>query len=210
VLAANIAGLLEPSRAVDVAARLPPEFLADVAIELDPRRATDVIAQIPPAQITAVTRELVAREEYVTMGRFVGHLPDPSVKAALSELDDRSLLRVGFVLEQKQRIDHVLGLLDPARYDGLIEAAGDGLWAQALDVLSYLGKTRRKKLVEIAIDKGAPVLESLVQAADQHDMWDAVLELEAVISPARRDGFIAFIDERHPELRPKLESRRRS
>ena len=208
VLAANIAGLLEPSRAVDVAAKLPPEFLADVGIELDPRRATDVIARIPPAQIAAVTRELVSRGEYVTMGRFVGHLPDASVEAALTELDDQSLLRVGFVLEEKQRIDHVISLLDPARYDGLIEAAGDDLWAQALDLLSYLGKKRRRTLVEIAIDKGDPVLESLVQAADEHDMWDAVVRLESVISPASRDRFIGFIDERHPELRPKLESRR--
>ncbi len=36
LLAARVAGLLDPGRAVDVAAKLPPDFLADVAIELDP------------------------------------------------------------------------------------------------------------------------------------------------------------------------------
>jgi hypothetical protein len=206
VLAASIASLLEPSRAVDVAAKLPPAFLADVAIELDPRRATDVIAQIPPAQVADVTRELVARGEYVTMGRFVGHLPDESVAAALGELDDRALLRVGFVLDQKKRIDHVVGLLDPGRYAGLIDAAEDDLWPQALDLLSHLGKARRRELAELAIDRGAPVLESLVQAAEQHDMWDAVLRLESVISASSRERFVAFVEEHHPELRPRLES----
>ena len=45
LLCARVAGLLEPSRAVDVAAKLPTPFLADVAIELDPRRAHDVIGR---------------------------------------------------------------------------------------------------------------------------------------------------------------------
>jgi hypothetical protein len=68
VLSARIAGLLEPARAVDVAAKLPVPFLADVAAELDPRRATAVIAGIGPEQVAAVTRELAGRGEFVTMG----------------------------------------------------------------------------------------------------------------------------------------------
>ena len=44
LLSARLAGLLDPDRAVDVAAKLPPPFLADVAIELDPRRASELIA----------------------------------------------------------------------------------------------------------------------------------------------------------------------
>jgi len=92
LVSARIAGLLEPSRAVDVAARLPPAFLADVAIELDPRRASDVIARIPAGQIADVTRELVRRDEHVTMGRFVGHLSDEALSAAIDEMDDAVLL----------------------------------------------------------------------------------------------------------------------
>jgi hypothetical protein len=68
--------MLETDKAVEVAAKLPPPFLADVAVELDPRRASDLIAKIAPALIGQVTGELVARREYVTMGRFVGHLGD--------------------------------------------------------------------------------------------------------------------------------------
>ncbi len=209
VLAANIAGLLEPSRAVDVAGKLPPEFVADIAVELDPRRATEVIAQIPPEQIAAVSRELIARQEYVTMGRFVGHLPDPSIRAALAVIDDVALLRVGFVLEQKGRIDHLVGLLDADRHEGLIDAAGEDLWPQALDLLSHLGASRQRKLAEIAIAKGDGVLESLVQAAEQHDMWDSVLRLESVVGADSRQRFIGFVEEHHPELSPKLGSGRR-
>ena len=69
MLSARIAGLLTLRRAVEIAAKMPPEFLADVAIELDPRRASEVIAGIPADQIEPVTRELVDRGEFVTMGR---------------------------------------------------------------------------------------------------------------------------------------------
>jgi hypothetical protein len=93
VLCARVAGMLEPSRAVEIAARLPTPFLADVAIDIDPRRASDVIGRIPPAQVAAVTRELVRREEHVTMGRFVGHLADEAIAAALTAMDERALLQ---------------------------------------------------------------------------------------------------------------------
>jgi hypothetical protein len=43
LLCARIAGRLDPGRGVDLAARLPAEFLADVAVELDPRRAGEII-----------------------------------------------------------------------------------------------------------------------------------------------------------------------
>ena len=209
LLAARIAGLLEPARAVEVAAKLPPKFLADVAVELDPRRASDVIARIPPAQIKAVAAELVLRHEYVAMGRFVGHLPEQSVRASLEVIDDADLLRLGFVLEQKESLGSLVGLLSEKRLDGLIDAAAEhDLWAEALDLLNHLDKRRRRKLVERAVDKGPPVLEPLVVTAERRDMWDEVLALESAIGDASRDRFIGFIEERHPELQEKLELRR--
>ncbi len=205
VLAARITGQLEPSRAVEVAERLPPAFLADVAIELDPRRASDVIAQIPPAQVAAVTRELVNREEYVTMGRFVGHLPDESIAAALEVTDDEALLRTGFVLEQKPRLQRVAELLGPERLDGMIEVASiSDLWPQALDMLAHLDVKRQRHLVERAVERD-DVLESLVQAAERHYIWDDVLRLQSVTSEESQERFIRFVEEHHPELRGRLQ-----
>ncbi len=126
VLAARIAGLLDPNRAVEMAETMPIGFLADVAVELDPRRISDVISRITPARIAAVTRELVRREEYVTMGRFVGQLGDDAVRAAFEVLDDRALLRVAFVLEATDRLDHLMGLLPPERLDRAGRCRGAG------------------------------------------------------------------------------------
>lgn len=100
MLSARIAGLLDADRAVEVAAKMPTEFLADVAIELDPRRASAVIAGIPPRRIHEITAELARRGEYVTMGRFVGHLADAALQAALEALDDEALSKTMFVIEE--------------------------------------------------------------------------------------------------------------
>jgi muconolactone delta-isomerase len=143
MLSARITGLLDPGRAVDVAAKLPPEFLADIAVDLDPRRASDVIARMPAEQTQRVTRELVRRGEYVTMGRFVGHLSNDSLQAAIGEIDDATLLRTAFVLEERDRLDALAELVGEDRVAALAEAAErDGLWPEAIDLLMNLDRGR--------------------------------------------------------------------
>ncbi|WP_439377014.1 hypothetical protein [Amycolatopsis lexingtonensis] len=148
LLCARIAGLVEVSRGVDVAKRLHPRFLAEVAAELDPRRASAIISRIPLDTVLAVAAELARREDWITLGRFVGHLPDPTVRRALEQIDDPGLLRIAFVLDDKNRIDHVVGLLPAHRLGRLITAAGtdEDLWDPALDLLTHLSAERRSTL----------------------------------------------------------------
>jgi hypothetical protein len=179
VLSARVAGLLEPDRAAEMAAKMPTEFLADVAVELDPRRASDVIGRIPAAEIADITRVLMSRGEYVAMGRFVGHLSDDAIAAAVDMLDDRSLLLVGFVLEDKDRLDDLIALLPSERLDGVIDAAAKhNLWPEVLDLLGNVSEARRAELAERAVAHGDGVLESLTAAARDLDQLE---ELERAL-----------------------------
>ncbi|HWD00915.1 MAG TPA: hypothetical protein VG674_00390 [Amycolatopsis sp.] len=151
LLCARIAALVDVWRGVDVAKRLSPEFLASVAAELDPRRATAIITRIPLDTVVAVAKELTRRADWITLGRFVGHLPDPTVRRSLDLVGDAGLLRTAYVLDDKSRIDHVLGLLPEDRLPRLIRAAAadETLWEPALDVLAHLGKARRAAVVPL-------------------------------------------------------------
>lgn len=172
LLSARMAGRLEPEAAVSVASRLPIPFLADLAVELDPRRASAVISLIAPAQIAAITGELARRGEHVTMGRFVGHMGDPAMAAALGAMDDATLLQVAFVLEDKDRLDHMLGLLAPPRVTSLLTSAEpEGLWLEALDLLGHVSAERRRELVAtpLALDQAA--LEAIVATVVEHELW---------------------------------------
>jgi len=115
LLSARLAGRLDLDRAVDVAGRLPPEFLADVAGDLDPRRASELITRISPPLIAEITGELARRQDYVTMGRFVGHLSDGALAAALAGLDGAALLQVSFLLEDSDQLDRLLQHLSPSQ-----------------------------------------------------------------------------------------------
>ncbi len=72
LLAARVAGFMDPQRAADVGRHLDPAFLADVCVQLDPRAAHEIVSRMDLETVLAVTGELLDREDYVTLGRFVG------------------------------------------------------------------------------------------------------------------------------------------
>jgi hypothetical protein len=185
LLVARLAGRLEPSRAVEIATKLPTGFRADVAIELDPRRASSILELTPPQQVEAVTRELVRRHEHVAMGRFVGHLSDAGLKAALAVMDNETLLRVGFVLEEKDRLERLVDLLPTARLTGIILAAAEAdLWLEALDLLGHLSAARQNEIVAGALELDHAALEAMVTAVVEHELWEEVMVM------ARRDAIL--------------------
>jgi hypothetical protein len=206
LLCARIAGRLDPGRGVELASRLPPEFLAEVAVELDPRRASDVIVRIPVEQIVEVTRVLVRRGEHVAMGRFVGHLSEEAITAALDVIDDESLLRIVFVLEAKQRVSHVAGLLPDERLGGIVRAAADReLWPEALDLLSHLNRPLLRRLAALPAAQDPGVLDPLVRAAVEEEVWPELLPLvELLPEPAQRRvaKVAAELDPRLADLLP--------
>jgi hypothetical protein len=191
LLSARLTGLLDPGRAADMAAKLPAPFLADVAVEMDPRRASDLISRISPDQIAQITAELMARGEYVTMGRFVGHLSDATISAALAAMNDRSLLGVVFVLEDKSDLPGLVALLPEHRVAGVIQAAADhDLWVEALDLLDHLTPQQRDDMVAATLRLAPAALDSLVAAVVAHGLWEEVLpiaEHDATVQAALAD-----------------------
>jgi hypothetical protein len=166
LLCARFAALLEPERAVEIAAKLPTSFLADVAVELDPRRTHDVIAGIPVADIAAVAHELARRSEYVALGRFVGHISDEALRDAVAEIDDTALLQIAFVLENKDGLDALAGVLGVERVAGMVRAAeNSGLEAEGLDLLVALSPHRREAIIaELSDDERARLADRAREA----------------------------------------------
>ena len=148
VLAARMASLLEPGRAVAVAARLPASFLAETAGQIDPRRTSAIIAGIPPERIAEIARVLAANYDFVTMGQAVGQLSGPALRAGLDELDDEMLLRAAFVMDEKQRLPELAEMLGHDRLIGMIDVAERaGLETEATDLIAHLNPDQRSELL---------------------------------------------------------------
>jgi hypothetical protein len=187
MLTARIAGEVDPSRAVEVAAKLPPPFLADVAIELDPRRAETMIGQLPATLLSTVTAELIRRGEYVTLGRFVGHITPDALRAALESMTNSDLLAVAFVLEDKSALDGLVDELALERLEGVLAAAaGEGQWPEALDLFANLSGERAELIARATVGAEPQVLESLFVAADEHELWGVLLPMLELLRPEDR------------------------
>jgi hypothetical protein len=185
VLCARLTALVEPEKAVEIAKRLPAPFLAEVAVEMDPRRAKDVIAHIPADLIEAVARELGRRGEAVTMGRFVGFLKDPAIRAAMRGIDDSTLLQTAFVMERKERLDHIISLLPSKRLRSIVVCANEReMWPETLDLLTSVSAKRRATLIELAVDEDLEaMLPGLFAAVQEADGWEPALRLLAELPP---------------------------
>ncbi len=193
LLCARLTALLEPSRAVDVAAKLPTPFLTELAVQLDPRRASRVIAEIPPRQIADITRLLAEREEFIVMGGFVGHLSEAALRAAIAVVNDETLLCTAYVIESKGSIGALVSTLPAERLESIIATATQAdRWIEALDVLGHVSEEQRGQLGDIAAGQPDEVLDGMVRTAQKELLWDDVLPVTRAMSPESRERFAAL------------------
>ncbi|MEU4599942.1 hypothetical protein [Nocardia sp. NPDC023988] len=179
VLAAAIAGSVEPARAVAIASALSPAFLADVAVTLDPRRAAEVIAEIPDRMAADVARELLGRRDYLTMGRLAASVPDDVLRVALPHAADIDLLHVGYHLDDPAAADRLLSLITD-RLPALIHATNaEGHWPEAITLLDTLGPTQRSHLADEVAAQDVEILDGLLNAVTTLDAWDTLLPVAA-------------------------------
>lgn len=169
MLSARIAGLMPPPRAVEVAQKLHAKFLADVCIELDPRSASELLALMPVKIVVEVSRQLLGRGEHMTMGRFVDDLTDQAVRAVADDItDDAALVRIGYFVERRERLNELVGLLDASRIRRLVAAvvAGPAELQQAgLAMMSQLTHKQQARFGDAAAALGPEALATLAAAA---------------------------------------------
>jgi len=109
------------------------------------------------------------------MGRFVGHLSAPAIAAAVAAMDDADLLRVAFVLEDRDQLSSLLAGLPRRRMAGIVDAAAaDNLWVQALDLVPHLRPAQRRQLAAAAGRLDEADQETILDAVAEHDLWAEV------------------------------------
>lgn len=146
LICARLTGLLDPHRAVDISGHFSLDFLAQLSAELDPRRAVDVVTSMPGNRVLEIAVAMAAAGEHVAMGRFVAHLDDATLVGCIEELTDEDMLRIVFVLEGKQRLDHVLELVGLERTQRMLDGAESiGLSEEALDLRDHLASRQHKQ-----------------------------------------------------------------
>lgn len=176
VLAARIAGFVDPKQAASVVGKLPPSFVVDVAVTIDPRRVAPVIGRLDAKTIETLAFELVDRKEYVTMGQFIGFAPEETLRAVFNYASDEALLHTAFVAEDKDRISVALAPQTDQRIASIIKTAiNKNLWPEAMDLFAQLSDEQYVRVINIASKLSPGVLDKMVQQTTFHNVWPTLI-----------------------------------
>lgn len=176
VLAARIAGFVDPKQAAKVVSNLPTKFVVDIATAIDPRRVGPVIGRLDNGTVERIALELIKRHEYVTMGQFVGFASEEILRSAFNFSSDEALLRTAFVAEDKDRISVALAPQSDERIASIIKTAAKGdLWPEAMDLLSQLSDEQYIRVINISGSVPPATLDKMVAATTRHKCWNILV-----------------------------------
>jgi hypothetical protein len=181
LLAARTAELIDPTRAAELVSRLSDGYLAQVSAAMDAARAPEVVARIPADRVAKVAVELARREEWVVIGAFVVHIAPDALEASIRALNGEQLLRVGYVLDEKSRLDEISAIVTDEQRDEMLAAAAEhDLWSELDDLLAHLGPTEASWLADRLAVAPEPVAAAVRRAA-----------ASGALSPTARDALNA-------------------
>lgn len=186
-IATRIAGSLPAWRAASIAKHLPVDFMADIAKGLDPRMTRELVKLLSVQQVEAIANVLLARRDFMTIGRFVGMLPDQVIRdVAASIPDEGDLLEIIFHVDSRERIDHLIHVLPFDRIQRTMLIVNDpsqrALWPKLLSLVVNVSDSMKRELGDLAASQGDNVLEGLINAAEEDGLWEDILPVVACLS----------------------------
>lgn len=193
LLCARVASLVGAEKAIDIAKRLPPPFLAEVCLHLDPRRTADIIRGTPVEQVLAVSKILQAKKEFVTMARFVDALSPEAIKAVINATpDEEPLLRTAVFAENPALHNELVSYLPTARLKSLIgKATADAeLWSAALSLMSHLNAEWKSVLGQLTAELDDATLQRIVDYSQAQNLWAVLLPVIAATPAAAQQRML--------------------
>jgi hypothetical protein len=191
LLAARIAGEMTPSRAAELANRMPVDYLADAGIHLDPRRAVPLVSRLQPDRVLAVVMELVSRGEYIALGRLMDAGSERIVREVAGSIPDEALLRIGFYAESNAQLTRAVTALPSDRLRDVVHCALTGtpdLQSAGLSLIGRLDDDRlRGRLAEYAAEADDETLTGFLHTAIKVGAVNELLAAVAAMSePSQR------------------------
>jgi len=187
MLSGRIAGVLDVSTAVRLAAQLKPAFLAEVSKWIDPARTASIVRALPDPNVITVGRHLLEQGDYVTLGRFVSVVSTEVALGVVAHANDRQLLHVALCAEDQARMSQLVHELPDERIVGVVAAAAEaGAFDEALTLLVLLEPAERIRAGGLAASLDLDVRNGIVESAVRLSVWPEVLSLLAELSDDAR------------------------
>ena len=189
LLTARLAGFLPAARVAQLALRLDTPLLADIAARLDPRAARDLVRLLPQPRLLGIADVLLARRDFITLGRFVAIVPDEVVSEVAARIpDEADLLQIVYCLDSVNRLDHIVRQLPPERIERAVlliaDPASRPIWPQLLSLVAKVSRGLQQQLGDLAAAQGDEVLEAIIAAGHEENLWQDLLTVVVNLTPA--------------------------
>lgn len=186
MLTARVAGEMPARRAAQIGIRASTGFLADVCMHLDPRCARDLIRELPVHRIVDIALEVIRRQDFITMGRFVDYLSDDAIRALIGRIeDDGILVRAAYYMESKNRLDHVVRMMPRERLRQAIllvlDSARD-IMTEVMSLIIHVSYALQRELGDLAAAQDEAVLDRIVHFVQERQLWADLLPVVLLMS----------------------------
>ena len=204
MVAARVAGVLDPGHAAKMAGILPRSFLTEVTLSLDPARASAIIERLPEDVVVRVGQDLARRHEVVTLARFVGTIPARVAAKVVSHADPADLLTIALYAEDALALDEIIAAIPDELVDSVLaQAHRDHKEVDALTLLTALRPESRERMLRLVSGQEWDVREGFIAAVIAARAWPEVLhhldelktdELSLLVN-SRQTQDVAVLDE---------------
>lgn len=178
VLSAGIASELPTDKAIKLAEKLPDDFLAKLCIHLEPSYSKALLAAMPESIVSSVAQTLITMQDYTTLARLAGTIKPGALAAVTANVEDgEAMVKIALYLEDKSKLDTLLGLLNEEQKRATLKAATDHeLWPAVLSLNGHLSLALRASMGNLLAEQGEAALNHVIQVASEQKLWTNLLQ----------------------------------
>ncbi len=192
LVCARVAAAIDTTRAVELTGHLRTRFLADMTPHIDPSKVADIVARLPEDLVVEVGHEMVRRQEYIPLGRFVSYVRVETALRVIAEAPPEDLLRTAVYAEDRGALDTMIAAVEERTLAEVLQAAAaSGDIDDALTLMSALAIESRTRVVGIVAALDEAVREELIRAVSRNDAWD---DLAPVLDDLRDEEVLSLLD----------------
>ncbi len=192
LVAARVAAVTETQHAVKLTEHLSTEFLAEMTPHIDPEKVEEIVVALPARTVVEIGHELVRRQEYIPLGRFVSYVTVETALRVIEDAPPEDLLQIAIFTEDRAALDHVIAAVDDRTIVAVLEAADarDQI-DDALALLSALAVASRTRVVGLVATLEEHPRDALVRAVHRNDAWG---DLTPVLEHLAHDDLVRLLD----------------
>lgn len=172
LVVARVSESIPNERGIKMTEQTPTDYLGELLVHMNPRRIVESVRAMPLRLMKPMIAELAKREDFITLGRFLGVLADEQIPGVVEQIQDgRTLLMCGFHDEDPGNLEAVTAAMSDEQVAAIIDAVLEHDLADELAAVSeHLGEGSRQRFRDAVAALPADRQERLRAMLAPHDL----------------------------------------